>query len=132
MNIKVALDETTGVDSLDPSGEIVITDGRSFISEKHAYLDSWLNALIEGLKEVESGKTASIDLVEEPYPLIFEPTNGGIRITYQGTALSLERIKEFREALRSAAQQFLNQAEAAGQAPESELITSIRQFSMHV
>lgn len=129
MNIRIVLDKEDGVDSLDPSGEILISDGRSLISEKHAYLDSWLDALIAGLKEVEAGKSASMDLVEEPYPLQFEPQNGGINITYRNTTVSLESIDEFRRVLRNAAQSFLDKVNPTERATENGLLDSIRNFS---
>ncbi|MGH9967447.1 MAG: hypothetical protein ACREBG_06390 [Pyrinomonadaceae bacterium] len=131
MKIRIVLDEEDGIDSLDPSGEILISDGRSLISEKHTYLDSWLDALIEGLKEIQAGKRASIDLVEEADPLVFEPQNGGVRLTYGNTTVSVDSIEEFHRALRSATEDFLNRVNSAEEASENVLLDSIRRFSEH-
>jgi hypothetical protein len=128
LKIQVVFEEE-GIDPIDPSGEILISDGGVRIWEKHVYLDSWLDALITGLKEVEAGKSASLDLVEEPDPLMLQPQNGGIKLTYRDTTVSVDSIDEFRWTLRSASVAFLRKLEAAGKDCETELRNSIREFS---
>ena len=130
LKIQVSFEKEGGVDPIDPSGEILISDeGGVRIWEKHVYLDSWLDALITGLKEVEAGKSASIDLVEEPVPIMIQPQNGGIKLTYRDTTVSVGSIEEFRRTLRSASVDFLRKWDAAGKAGETELLNSIRRFS---
>jgi hypothetical protein len=128
LKIQVVFEEE-GIDPIDPSGEILISDGGVRIWEKHVYLDSWLDALITGVKEVEAGKRVSLDLVEEPDPLMFEPEGGGIKLTYRDTTVSVDSIDEFRRTLRSASVGFLRKLEAAGKDYETELRNSIREFS---
>lgn len=84
--------------------------------------------LVTGLKEVEAGKSASVDLVEEPDPLMLQAQNGGIKLTYQGTSISVDSLDEFRRTLRGASADFLRKLDAADQG-EPELLNSIRKFS---
>lgn len=44
LKIQLVFEEEGGLDPKDPSGEILIIDGRVRILQKHAYLDSWLDA----------------------------------------------------------------------------------------
>jgi hypothetical protein len=132
LKIQVVFEEEDGLDPIDPSGEILISDGRVRIWQKHAYLDSWLDALIRGLREVEAGKSTSVDLVEEPDPLMLQPQNGGIKLTYRDTTVSVDSIDEFRRALRSATEDFLGKLDAADKDGETELLNSIRKFSKSV
>jgi hypothetical protein len=129
LKIQVIVEEGGGVDPINPSGEIVISDGEVRISERCVYLDSWLDALITGLKEVEAGKSASVDLVEEPDSLLLEPQNGGLKLTYRDTTIAVNSIDEFRQALKSASVDFLRKLDAAEEDGESELLKSIRKFS---
>jgi len=126
--IQVSVEEEGRVDRMDPSGEILISDGGVRIWEKHVYLDSWLDALITGLKEVEAGKSVSVDLVEEPDPLMLQPENGGIKVTYRDTTVSVDSIDEFRRTLRNASMDFLRKWEAVDKVGETELSNSIRKF----
>ena len=82
-----------------------------------------------GLREVEAGKSTSLDLVEEPDSLTFQPQNGGIKLTYRDTTVSVDSIDEFRRTLRSASLDFLRKLDAAGNDGETELRNSIREFS---
>ena len=129
LKIQIIVEEDGGVDPIEPSGEILISDGGVRISERYVYLDSWLDALITGLKEVEAGKSATVDLVEEPDPLLFQPQNGGLTLTYRDTTISVNSVDEFRQALRSASVDFLRKLDVAEEDGESELLKSIRKFS---
>lgn len=129
IKIRIVLEEDAELDPIDPSGEILISDGMSRIWQKDAYLDSWLNALIEGLSQVEAGKTATIDLVEEPDPLVVQPQNGGIKLTFREASVSVDRIDEFRLALGNAVVDFLSKFDIADRDGETELLKSIRKFS---
>lgn len=124
MQIRFILDEQHGIDPVDPSGSIEITDGHNLISEKYVYLDSWLDALITGLKTVEDGKSVTVDLVEEPDQLTFEPHNGGLKMQYRESRLMFKSVRDFEAILRTALNDFLNQARPAN----SPIVHSIRKF----
>src|SRR5215207_2815751 len=109
MMLKIKLEfEAEGFDPMNPIGEIEITDGTNKIWEEHAYLDSWLEALIKGLKEVEAARNVSLDLVEEPNPLVLQPENGGMKLTYGETTLYVKSIADFRRTLTTVIMDFLD------------------------
>lgn len=120
--------ETEGFDPRDPTGEILISDGPNRIWQEHAYLDSWLDGLIRGLQEVEAGRSVSVDLVEEPDPLMLQPQDGGMKLIYDDTTVSVSSVDEFRRTLKSASMDFLDKLHIADEASDTELLNSIRKF----
>jgi hypothetical protein len=128
MEIRITLDEEDEFDPVDPGGAISIVSNGQAISARYVYLDSWLEALITGLKEIEAGRAANVDLIEEPDPLEFDPLNGGLKITYRNTTVMVKSIDEFREALRKAAKDFLDQMKPYERTENNQLLNSIRTF----
>src|SRR5258708_7920885 len=126
--VRIVFDED-GLDRVDPSGQISIIADDEAISAAYVYLDSWLDALITGLRAVEAGRSADIDLVEEPDPLIFQPQNGGLRITYRDKTLTLKSINEFHQALREAAKDFVDTLTPHQGTTGNQLLDSIRNFA---
>ena len=53
--VRIVFDEN-GLDRVDPSGQISIIADDEAISAAYVYLDSWLDALITGLRAVEAGR----------------------------------------------------------------------------
>ena len=98
------------------------------LGERDTYLDSWLDALITGLKAVQAGQRARIDIPEEPEPLVFEPVGKRVRIAYRTMTLEAESIEELHSALRLAAQEFLQTLAAVEGGDSTTLLSSIRDF----
>ena len=120
--------EAEEFDPENPTGDIQITDGTNTIWQEHVYLDSWLDALISGLKEVEAGRSVSVDLVEEPDPLVLQPEHGGMKLTYAETTLYVNSIADFRQTLTRAGIDFLDQLHTVDEATDTELLNTIRTF----
>lgn len=91
--------------SSDLLGEIRISDGRNTILEGDTYIDSWLEALEEGAKSLEHESTASIDLVEEPLPLIFERRDNYIKLSYGNMFIFVDTVEEIYSSIREASQE---------------------------
>lgn len=84
----------------DPFG-IVSIDGVAgqTLSVEDTIIDSWCDAILEGLYRLSGGEALiSIDLVDEPDPLLFVLTDGGVRLSYAGRALELGSLIELRKA----------------------------------
>lgn len=66
MNIVLVLCQER--ERLDPEsliGHIAITDGRQVLREKYTYLDSWISALIRGLRACRERGSCEIDLIDD-------------------------------------------------------------------
>ncbi|MCL1472946.1 hypothetical protein [Argonema antarcticum] len=128
MLIAITFDESEKIDPIDPIGDITITDDTTTITEKSTYLDSWFDASITGLKTVKEGKKISVEIVEEPEPIVFEPWQEGVRISYRDRTLFIPQISEFTTALKLAANDFLNKLDRETEFDSNDLLEVIRDF----
>ena len=109
MNIEWTLYEEEGIDPIDLLGEIVLTDGQTTFRVEATYIDSWFEALIAGIKAIAAGNKLTVEVVEEPEPLIFEPGDGTMKILYQGQALKINDIDEVVDSLKKSARTLIEQ-----------------------
>jgi hypothetical protein len=107
MKIEWLLAEEEPIDPENLLGEIILTEGEATILERNTYVDSWLEALITGVNAVQKGKRVTVEILEEPNPLVFEPLNGGMRLSYQNTVIIIDKIENFIRGLRLAAHDLL-------------------------
>ena len=128
MQIAINLDESEKIDPIDPIGDITIINNTTTITEKSTYLDSWFDALITGLKAVKQGKDITVEIVEEPEPIVFEPWEEGMRISYRDKYISISQISEFTTALKIAANDFLNKLDSQVEFDSNDLLQVIRHF----
>lgn len=111
-------------------GHIAITNDSGIIRAKNTYIDSWLDALIRGLREIQEGSHCAIDLIDEPDPLVFDISGKELFISYRGATVSAGSVQSFTQALRSAASLFLETVcEDAGETG-NELLKEIRDFAL--
>ncbi|HBB35192.1 MAG TPA: hypothetical protein DDZ80_03500 [Cyanobacteria bacterium UBA8803] len=128
MKIEWTLYEEEGIDPIDPVGDITVTNGQTTIQVEATYLDSWFDALITGIKGVQTGSKVTVEIVEEPDLLRFEPSNGGVKISYKNTAIVVSRIDEFIQALKLAAKDFLLRLDQIKGCECNNLLNLIRDF----
>ena len=128
MQIAITLDESEKIDPIDPIGDITIINNTTIITEKSTYLDSWFDALITGLKAVKQGKNIAVELVEEPEPIVFEPWEEGMRISYRDKYISISQISEFATALKIAGNDFINKFDSQAEFGSNDLLQVIRDF----
>ncbi len=128
MKIAWTLDEEEPIDPENLLGDIILTEGETTILERNTYIDSWLNALITGVQGVQTGKRVTVDILEEPDPLVFEPLNGGMRLSYQNTAIVIDKIDNFVRGLRLAAHELLMKLDQIPGTESNEFLNSLRDF----
>ena len=110
IKIRFILDHDQGIDN-EPVGDIIISNAHSKLSDKSTYLDSWFDVLIDGYQALKSNKKLTLEILEEPNPITFEPILNGFKITYGKQKLSFNSLKEFDQSLLTSAQEFLRQLE---------------------
>jgi hypothetical protein len=90
LQISFTLDEEADLEGL--VGDFSITDGERVFSRKATYVDSWLEALIDGLESIESGNaTATVEIVEEPLRIDLAVTPTGLVVDAGGADASRKR-----------------------------------------
>lgn len=100
MRIEITLDGDASDE--DPLGNICLLDTNHVIAAKYAYVDSWLEALDEGVNALKFHNKVEIDLIEEPEALEFEKIGELIKITYCGASIFAENRKEIQLAVEKA------------------------------
>lgn len=101
MKIEFVLDEVEE-NSTDLLGNIKISDdSQNSIFEETTYIDSWVCALEEAIKQLVSNKYVSVDLVDEPDYLIFERKKNSVSISYKDMKISANSLDEVQLALKS-------------------------------
>jgi hypothetical protein len=126
------LDEEDGIEPLDPIGEITIANGRTRITEKLTYLDSWFDALITGIEALKKSQKVAVEIVEEPEGIIFEPASKGWRLSYGKEWIEFSSIDEFINAVKSAAAEFLLKVELIPGSEDNALLKNIHKFVHHL
>ncbi len=109
MKIFFTLDQTGGVDLNDPIGNIMITDGQTLLLIESTYLDSWFDVLMDGFKSLYKKNKITLEIVEEPEMITFEPVLDGFKISYRKQALFFRNLNDFYQSLLIAAKEFLFQ-----------------------
>lgn len=129
-SISCSFDEESGVDIADPFGDIRFTDGRSTIIISNTYLDSWLEALINALKGIQSGAGFTVAIPEEPQPLHIDVNSDGVIALRSGSeGVVAENARTFEHALLVACQSFVTRLSSHDEAVRNPAISAIMRFS---
>ena len=94
MKITIKIYNEDGIDPIALLGDILINDGKNIIEAECIYLDSFLCSLIQGVIILKRGKSSSIDLVEEHYPLKIVTKDEIIEISYLQSTVTIHTINE--------------------------------------
>ena len=97
--IQWKLDKEEPIDPADPLGDITIIGDEGILKEQDIFLDSFLEALVEGLNLTETQDINHIDLVDEPDEMVFFRKGKGIQIKYGKQNVSILDIKLFSKQL---------------------------------
>ncbi|MGH9396163.1 MAG: hypothetical protein ACRD18_04860 [Terriglobia bacterium] len=128
-SISCAFDKESGVDAMDPFGDIRLTDGRSTILIPSTYLDSWLKALVKALDQVRNGTSFAVAIPEEPKPLQIDVgIDGIITVRHGGETVVAEDSHAFEGALRVVCKTFIGRLSHLSEAFSNPAITAIRRF----
>ena len=111
MKILFTLDRDEGIDPNNPLGDIRIGDDQTLLSVKSTYLDSWFDVLIDGYKSLKNQKKVTLEIIEEPELITFEPVLRGFKIRYGKIELFFNDLNEFYQSLLTSTQDFLSQLE---------------------
>lgn len=107
MNIAWRLYDDDELVADDPLGSITITDpDGARINQDATYLDSWFQALLQGVRSLEAGEEESIEMVEEPDPLELSVEGPRLRLKHDQSTVDLDMIVAIEE-IRKQAQRFL-------------------------
>ena len=109
MKILYKLDsEFEEIDPIDPLGDIIIYSNKSNIVAKPVYIDSWLNALLEGYKKLNITENIRINIPDEPEALFFNKKGDlGWEIKYKNQFVMFKSIDNFQLALKDICKSFI-------------------------
>jgi hypothetical protein len=129
LNINIDFEKETGLDAIDPLGDLTISDGISSIAIKTTYLDSWLAALISGYNQSRDANRVAVEISEEPQPLLIEVTPAGLlSISYENQTLVPQPPQDLKAALRGAAQYLLKALDSLPDSQRNTFLDPIREF----
>ena len=87
-------------------GNICLQTESGGISDESVYIESWLEALIDGLRKIKRGQELFCDLVEEPDPIALLWDDKGLKISYGPQEIFLEGPEDLNLALIDATRKF--------------------------
>ena len=129
MEIILEFDREDGPLQLDALlGKIEIIDSSRAIKEECTYIDSWLDALIRGIRGIQGSNRCVIDLIDEPNKLIFENLGDSLQIGYGDMCVNAGSLESFTQSVKSAASFFLDIISKEIGHEVSELTEEIRKF----
>jgi hypothetical protein len=129
IDIKLTFEEDTGLDGVDPVGDITISDGSSSIVLDMTYLDSWLTALIAGYKRVRGANHVAVEVAEEPAALHIDVTPKGLlSISYENQTLIPQSPEALEVALKNASKFLLDALDTLPDSPRNSFLDPIREF----
>lgn len=113
MTINWRLDETESIEPDTPLGRITIRGERGSISEDNLMLDTFFEALSDGLSALTESDTVSIDTIDEPDPLVLQRNGDGVRLTFGKQTAEVGSRASFHEELLDAIENFLSYLDSA-------------------
>jgi hypothetical protein len=107
LTVTFTFEEELDLDANDPLGDLSISDGRSVITIKTTFLDSWLVALIEA-HDKRNEDHMRVEVAEEPFFLRIDVDSSGLLTINDGKlSLSPQSRDAFYRALRTVSESFL-------------------------
>ena len=101
------LDTEDGLDAHDPLGNISIIGDEGKLEEKCTYIDAFLEALVEGVEQMEVGKTINIDPLVEPNDLEFDCTSNVLKINYGNQQVTISNPWQFAEDVQKVIEELI-------------------------
>jgi hypothetical protein len=129
LTIKIAFEEETGLDAIDPLGDLTISDGASTIAIRTTYLDSWLAALISGYNRSRQTNHINVEVSEERQAISINILPSGLlSISYENQTLMPQLPQEVKVALKGAAQYLLRALDTLPSSHRNAFLDPIRKF----
>jgi len=105
--IKWELNNEEPLNPADPLGELTIIGDQGIFKEQDVFLDSFLEAFIEGLNLIKTQDVCNIEIIDEPDELIFTKNGIGFQIQYKEQNVTISNIKLFSIQLSDSVHSFL-------------------------
>lgn len=129
LTIKLTFEKETGLDAIDPLGDVTISDGVSAFTIRTTYLDSWLAALISGYDQSCSANSVTVEVSEEPKPIkIMVTPTGLLTVSYENQALEPQPAQDLKVALQDAAKDLLKALNGLPNSRRNAFLAPIRKF----
>jgi hypothetical protein len=118
-----SIDEDVGIEPVSPLGRVAIKGDTGAVVEDNLILDTFFEAMIDGLSRLETEADASIDTIDEPHELVLHRVGGGVRLEYGGQTVEVNDRVALKRELAGVVGELLNQLDraafATGQKPYS-------------
>jgi hypothetical protein len=109
MKIDWQLYEEDEIDPEDPIGTMVLGDGDGHeIRQEATYLDSWFQALIDGLGALQASDEAHVEMQEEPDPLEFRLADGRVALKFDAVTVDGGPLADLEESVHRELIRFLD------------------------
>lgn len=109
MKIHWLLYDSEEIDPENPLGLISLTDeSGGEIRQEATYLDTWIRALLQAIKQLRLGATETIEATEGPDPLELKIEGGRVVVTHGLHKVNAGTIDSAESAIREEAAKFLS------------------------
>jgi hypothetical protein len=109
MKIHWLLYDSEGIDPENPLGLISITDeSGGEIKQEATYIDTWIRALLQAIKQLRLGATETIEATEGPDPLELRIEEGRVAVTHGLHKVNGGDMDSVESAVREEAARFLS------------------------
>jgi hypothetical protein len=112
----------------DLVGDLAIRTKGGTLEKKAVYLDAWLATLIAGSERIQEGQTLSLEMLEEPDPLVFSLSAGALAISYQAQRVVFPTLDAFSTEIARSARGFLETLRRLGFGPTTDQLRQIERF----
>lgn len=114
------------IDPVDPLGNITINGDKGIIKEQNVFLDTFLEALVEGLNSIETQDISNVDVIDEPDELVFLKNDGRIQIQYGNQNATIFDIKTFDNQLSHVVTNFIHIIDKASESMKKKKLDFIK------
>lgn len=129
MKIEWVFDREEPIDLENLLGDLSVSDADSTITVQSTYIDSWFVALIRGLRILQDGRSGSVEILEEPSPLVFELSEGKVWISYEHKRICAESLHEFQRSLHQGICWLTEQIKGIPWKRRYEILSEIQEYS---
>jgi hypothetical protein len=126
--ISFVLDEESPRDCEELQGKIKIVGNPGLIEQEVAYIDSWLIALAQGVRGLQSSGAYSVEILEEPEPIYFLSQGEGFTLRFRNMTANIASLPEFLKELRVSARELLSRIAQTSAAGAANSVRSLREI----
>ena len=113
--IEWKLDNEAPIDPADPLGDITFIGDKGILEEQCVFLDSFLEAFVEGLNSIKTQDISNVEIIDEPNKLMFIKNKKGLQIQYKDRTITIHDTESFSNQLSHAISSFLHLLDEASE-----------------